>query len=158
MNRIFNFGKNKKDSEKEVSLVPFKKFDIDNLFEGFFDEPFFGGFGFLREFKAPAIDVYEEGDKVIVKADLPGIDKKDIKLNLDRDILTISGESKKEKEEKKKGYYYSERSYGSVQRSIRVPENTKLEEIKASYKDGVLTVEVPRSEEAREKGRDIEIE
>lgn len=156
MNRIFNFGKNKKEEEEGINLVPFKRFDIASIMEDFFSEPF--GLGLFKAFKTPAIDVYEEGNKVVVKADLPGIDKKNIKLHLDRDILTISGETKKEKEEKKEGYYYSERSFGKIQRSIRLPEGAKKEDIKTSYKDGVLTIEMPKAKEAGHKGRDIGVE
>lgn len=141
---------------RRFNLVPFKKSNIGSLMDEFFNEPF--GFGLFKEFRTPAIDVYEEGNKVIAKADLPGIKKENIKLHLDGDILTISGETKKEKEEKNKGYYYAERSFGRIQRSIRLPEGTKQEDIKASYKDGVLTIEVPRSEEAVQRGRDIDVE
>lgn len=153
----FNFGRHKKDEEKGLSLIPLQRFDIDTLLDDLFSEAF-GGFGLLKAFKEPAIDVYEKDNKVIVKADLPGIDKKDIKLNLDGGVLTISAETRKEKETEKKDSYYSERYFGKVQRSIRLPEGAKTGEIKASHKDGVLTIEVPRSKEAEQKGRDIEVE
>ena len=156
MNRIFNFGKNKKDDRRHLSLAPLMSFDINSMIEDFFIEPF--GLGFFKTFKTPTIDVYEKDNKVIVKAGLPGIDKKNINLHLDRDILTISGETKREKEEKKKGYYYSERSFGKIQRSIRLPKGLKQQEIKAYHKDGVLTVEIPRAKEFEQEGRDIEVE
>jgi HSP20 family protein len=145
----FNFGRNKKEEGSDFSLAPLKRFDIDTLFDGLFSDAFT---------KLPAIDVYEKDNKVIVKAELPGIEKKDIELNVDGDILTISAETKKEKEAKKKDSYYSERYFGKVQRSIRLPEGTKTEDIKASHRDGVLTIEIPRSEGAKQKGRDIEVE
>ena len=155
--RRFNFGRNRKEEEKGLELVPFKRFDIESLFGDFFERPF-AGFDLLQGFERPAIDVYEKDSKVIVKADLPGIKKENIRLHLDRGILTITGETKAEKEQRKKGYYYSERSFGKVQRSIRLPEGARENDIKASYKDGVLSVEIPKAEGLEQKGRDIDLE
>jgi HSP20 family protein len=146
MNRIFNFGKHKNNEEKGLSLLPLGTFDIDAMLGEFFAFPS----GLTGRTNAPAIEVYEKDNKVVVKAELPGIDKKDIKIGLERDILTISAETKAEKEEKKRGYYYSERSFGSMQRSIRLPEGIKTEDIKASYKDGILKIEAPIGEDKKQ--------
>ena len=153
--RRFNFGRKNGDG-KGMHLMPLKRFDIDTLMDDFFEQPF--GFGLFKTFKSPAVDIYEKDQKLIVKADLPGIKKEDIKLHVDRDILTISGETKKEKEVKAEDYYYSGRSIGKIQRSIRLPEGVKQEDIKASYKDGVLQIEIPKVEKAEQKGKDIGIE
>lgn len=91
----------------------------------------------------PAIDVSTGDKEIIVKADLPGVKKEDIKVSVDGGFLTISGERKEEKETKEKNYYFSERSEGSFYRSIRVPDGADADSIQASYKDGVLTVTVP---------------
>ena len=154
--RRFNLGKDKNNDGRGMGLVPFKRFDIDTLMEDFFEQPF--GFGLFNAFKSPAIDIYEKDGKLMVKADLPGIKKEDIKLHVDRNILTISGETEGEKEVKQEDYYYSERSIGKIQRSIRLPEGVKQEDIKASYKDGVLQIEIPKAKEAEQKGKDIEVE
>lgn len=98
----------------------------------------------------PAIEITDKKDKLVVKAEIPGVDKKDIKVSLEGDILTIKGEVKKEEETKEKGYYYSERSYGTFQRSISLPYSVDKKKIDATYKDGVLTIELPKSETAKE--------
>lgn len=153
----FNFGKHKKEEEKGISLIPLKRFDIDTLIDDLFTDSF-GGLGLFNTAAMPAMDVYEKDNRMIVKADLPGIDKKDIKLHLDRDLLTISAETNREKEMEKKGCYCSERYFGKIQRSVRLPEEAGTKDIKASYKNGVLTIEIPKSEKDKEKGRDIEVE
>ena len=154
MKRFNLFGKDKEES-RDLELLPFRGLDLDSFFGDFFSRPF--EFGFLRPLKMPAVEVYEEDNKVVVKAELPGVDKKDVRLRRDGDILTISAERNKQREEKKRNYYYAERSLSRFHRSVRLPAGTK-EDVKASYKDGVLTVEFSKSEEASEKGRDIEIE
>jgi len=84
-----------------------------------------------------------------VKAEIPGLKKEDIKVNLEDDVLTIQGEKKEETEKKEKNVQISERVYGKFQRSFRLPKRTKTEAIKAAYKDGVLTLEIPKAEEAK---------
>ncbi|MCD6413985.1 MAG: Hsp20/alpha crystallin family protein [Elusimicrobia bacterium] len=109
----------------------------------------------LDSFWAPAVDVYDKKDRIIVKAELPGVDKKDVKITVDDDILTISGETKREEEVKEKDYYCSERIYGSFSRSVTLPVAVERDKVKASYKNGVLTIDLPKSKEA--KGRVLEI-
>ena len=98
----------------------------------------------------------EEKDKYVVKADLPGMKKEDIEVSVTQNMLTIKGERKIEEERKDEGYYYCERRYGSFVRSIALPGSVEVDKIKATYKDGVLTVELPKAEE--EKGRKIDIQ
>ena len=108
---------------------------------------------------SPKISISEEGDNVVVEAEIPGIDKKDIEISVRDNVLTIKGETKKEKKEEKKGkYYYSERHYGSFYRSIDLPKEIDDKKTKASYKDGVLRIELPIIKEAKEKGTKIQIE
>jgi HSP20 family protein len=124
----------------------------------FFDR-FFDDFGLpeLSEDKQwlPTIDVSETDDHVIVRAEVPGMDKKDINITMSDGLLTIQGEKKQEKEEKKENYRFVERHYGSFSRSLRIPNGVDADKIDASYKDGVLKVAVPKSEP--EKSRKIEI-
>jgi HSP20 family protein len=157
----FNFGKKNNDS-CEKGLVPKDAFGFggsslfDNFFGEFFSEPF--GLGLFTAAKKPALDIYEKGNKVVVRADLPGVDKENIDIRLDGDILTISGNKKQEKEIKKENFYRLESSYGQVQRSIRVPQGVKPEDIKASYKNGVLSLELPKTETETNPGHRIELD
>ncbi|UCD56292.1 MAG: Hsp20/alpha crystallin family protein [Candidatus Hydrogenedentota bacterium] len=100
---------------------------------------------------APAVDVYEDEHKVVVKAELPGMTDKDIEVNILGDTLTIKGEKKKEEEKKEKSHYRLERSYGTFQRSIALPTSVKSEEAKASFRNGVLEIEMLKKEEAKPK-------
>lgn len=104
---------------------------------------------------SPRVDVEETAEAIVVHADLPGIDKKDLKVNLENNLLTIRGERKAEREEKGKNYYRSERAFGTFQRTFTVSERVKSDSIKADYKNGVLTVTLPKAEEA--KPREISI-
>ena len=94
----------------------------------------------------PALDISEERDNLIVKADLPGLKKEEIDISVDGSVLTIRGERKSEKEDKGKNYYRLERATGSFQRSVDLGINVSEEKIKASYKDGVLEVVLPKNE------------
>jgi len=121
-----------------------------------FDD-FFGGrspmrsLGDGRESFLPAIDVRETEDKVIVEAELPGMDPKDVDIKIDGDTLVISGERRQEKEQKTKGYHRVERSYGRFQRELELPYGADPEKVDATYKNGVLTVEIAKKEEAKRK-------
>ena len=96
---------------------------------------------------APNIDVSETDGAVHVKAELPGVSEKDVDVMLDGDILTIKGEKKSEKEEKKENYYFSERAFGSFQRSIRLPFPAEADKVKAKFENGVLYIAIPKGKE-----------
>ena len=100
---------------------------------------------------SPAIDLFEDKDNVIVKAELPGMKKEEIDVSLHEGTLTISGERKSEREEKEGETYRSERFYGRFQRSVLLPGSVSVEKVSANYKDGVLTITMPKSEEAKPK-------
>lgn len=106
---------------------------------------------------SPNIDVRERDNSVVVSADLPGINKDDVKVEVTEEGLCIRGERKREHEEKGEGFYRSERSYGSFNRLIPLPEGANIEQAKANFKDGVLEVTVPIPESARRR-REIPIE
>ena len=103
----------------------------------------------------PALDVKETDKEFVVRMDLPGLQKKDIHLSVDNNVLTIRGERKREEEEKDANYYCSERFYGTFQRSLTLPTEIDQDNIKAEYKNGVLTITLPKTEEA--KARVVEI-
>jgi HSP20 family protein len=106
----------------------------------------------------PSLDVSETKGDLVVKAELPGIDPKDIDISVNEGVLTIKGEKRQEKEEKEEGYHLVERSYGSFTRSIRLPREIQNDKINASYKNGVLKITLPKSEEAKKKEIKIKVE
>ncbi|MEJ2285729.1 MAG: Hsp20/alpha crystallin family protein [Desulfobacterales bacterium] len=121
----------------------------------FFDDPFFR-LGRLADDSEmgmwnPAVDLYEKDDHYMIKAELPGVDKNDIKIDLKDRRLTLSGERSYDNEVKEENYYRRERTYGKFQRAFTLPEDVDSEKIKAEYKDGVLQIEVPKPEEKKAK-------
>jgi len=96
---------------------------------------------------APAVDIKETPKEYLVTAEVPGIDKKDIHIEIADNLLTLKGERKFEKEQKEESYHRVERSYGSFTRSFSLPTKVKADAIEASFKDGVLTVKIPKAEE-----------
>jgi HSP20 family protein len=112
----------------------------------------------IEETLSPAIDVFEEDNAVVVKAELPGMKKEDISVELSNGILKIKGEKKREEKVEKKNYYRTERSLGSFERRISLPAETQVDKAKASFKDGLLEIKIPKSEEAKKKQRKINIE
>jgi HSP20 family protein len=110
------------------------------------------------EVTAPAVDLYEEKDDIVVKAELPGIDKNNIEVNITDHMLTIKGEKKKEDEIKEENYYRSERSYGSFIRTLELPKDVHTDKVKASFKDGILEVRLPKTEEAKAKEVKVKVD
>jgi HSP20 family protein len=106
----------------------------------------------------PSLDFSETKSDLVVKAELPGIDPKGIDISLNEGVLTIKGEKRQEKEEKEEGYHLVERSYGSFTRSIRLPREVQNDKINAFYKNGVLKITLPKSEEAKKKEIKIKVE
>ncbi len=106
----------------------------------------------------PTLDISETKNDFVVKAELPGIDSKDIDISLTNDVLTIKGEKKQEKDEKNENYHLVERSYGSFVRSVRLPGEIQSDKISASYKNGILRVTLPKSEAAKKKEIKIKVE
>ena len=107
---------------------------------------------------SPLVDVIDKKDKIIAKAELPGVDKKDIKITLSDNTLTIRGERKEERETKKEDYYCCERVQGSYSRTIALPVEVDNTKIKASFKNGVLEVTLPKAEEVKPKEIEIKPE
>lgn len=97
----------------------------------------------------PAVDVFEKEGNVVVKVDLPGVDKNNVKVLVTDDEVTIRGETRREEEIKEKNYYRSERAFGSFSRTVALPVTVQREKAKASFKNGVLEVVIPKATEAR---------
>ena len=104
---------------------------------------------------APSVDISEDDGNYIVTAELPGTKREDVTVELEDDVLTIRGEKRNEREEKKEHSRWIERSYGSFSRSFALPANAVGDRIKAEFKEGVLTVEVPKAEEAKPRAISI---
>ena len=129
---------------------------MDRLFDDFAGDyhwPFTNGRGAMT----PTIDVSETDKEMTVEAELPGVDEKDIDVTLTDNLLTIKGEKKQEKEEKKKDYHLTERSYGSFSRSMTLPFDADPAKIRAAFKDGVLTITLPKPPEVKAKVKKIAI-
>ena len=106
----------------------------------------------------PSVDVSETKNDLVIKAELPGLDTKDIDISMNNGYLTIKGEKKNEKEERDENYHLIERSYGSFTRSVRLPREVQSDKITASFKNGILKITLPKSEEAKKKEIKIKVE
>jgi HSP20 family protein len=161
----------KKAEKKTGEVIPRRSFPemarwehhIDQMFENFLGRrlrPFWperwpaAG----TEISTPAVDLYEEKDDIVVKAELPGMEKDNIEVNLTDNRLTIKGEKKQEQESKKENYYRSERSYGSFVRTLELPREVQTAKVKAAFKNGVLEIRLPKTEEAKKKETKVQID
>jgi len=105
----------------------------------------------------PAIESYIEGDKMVVRADLPGVDPRDVEITVTGDVLTIKGSREDKREQKERNFVFKEVSYGSFERSITLPAGVKADDIKASYKDGVLELTAPAPKDLAARKVPIEV-
>ena len=146
-----------------MELVPRRPFEmlnssrkeLERLWDRFFRET--PSMGALTEEWLPSIDISETRKNFIVKAELPGLDAKDVKVSLSGDFLTIKGEKKKEEEEKDEHHHYIERYSGSFQRSFQLPTSVKADKVEATFDKGVLKVTIPKAEEAEKKEIEIKV-
>lgn len=134
--------------------------EVDRWFDGFFSD--FGRFPSIFSGDrfgsfSPKIDFSEDESSLAIAAELPGMDEKDIQVSLQEDVLTIKGEKKFEQEKKEKEFHCVERSFGSFERSVRLPKEVETDKVKASFKNGVLTITLPKSAKAKDNVRRIEV-
>lgn len=163
-----------KAAEPSGALQPWRPFaslrrEVDRLFEEFgrdfwrpaFGRPLFDIEPFMRREllwgTAPAVDIVEKDDAYQVTAEVPGMDEKDIEVMVADGALTIRGEKEQEKEEKKKGYHLRERSFGSFERCFRLPPGVDADRIDASFRQGVLTVTLPKKPEAKAARKQVRV-
>ena len=139
--------------ENPFSLMRRFSHEMDRLFEDFGFRPRFFETTVETAVWAPNVEVLAKEGKLIVRADLPGLTKDDVKVGVTDDVLTLEGERKQEKEEKREGYFRSERSYGAFYRAIPLPEGVKADGIVANFKNGVLEVAMPLVKE-EEQGQE----
>jgi HSP20 family protein len=131
--------------------------EMNRLFTTFFDAPTSGnGEGAARRW-IPAMDLVETDDHFVLKADLPGLDEGDFNLEVEDNVLTVSGERRAEHEDKREGYVRVERAYGSFRRSLTLPEGIDPEGVTASFDKGVLEVRIPKPEERKPRRVAIQV-
>jgi HSP20 family protein len=131
--------------------------EINKMFDSFFRGGILDDGSFGSSLWTPAVDVAEHDDAFQVKVELPGVQKDDVKITMQESILTIRGEKKQEKESRSTEHHRLERSYGSFQRSITLPASVKHDKIEAFYKDGILTVTLPKAEDAKPRQIDVKV-
>ena len=159
----------KKVGSKTPSILhadPFEALQrgIDRVFEEFRRGSLLGGLpsvfgeGRALDVRLPRLDVAETDDEVQITADLPGMDEKNVEVTVGERSLTIRGEKKSESEEKKKNYHLKERTYGSFQRVIALPEGVAADKTKATFKNGVLTIVIPKTPKAKAAVRKVQVQ
>lgn len=155
------WGKSGLPARQEAGLPVFSlQREVNQLFDDFFrgfDIAPFGTFGERVRGFSPLVDVEENEKELTARIELPGIDEKDVEVLLTGDSLTIKGEKKKEEETREKEYYQMERTYGSFHREIPLPAGLDTDKVEATYKNGVLTVRIPKTEAAKSEGKKITI-
>jgi len=130
--------------------------EMSRLFDSFFGRPTQMGSGMERVW-APTVDMHETKDELVVTADLPGLNEKDVHLSITGDLLTLKGERRWNQEAKQDNHYRSERWFGKFERTLQLPVPVQADKVKASYRDGVLAVSLPKTEEIRPKEIKIDV-
>ena len=116
-----------------------------------FNDAFTSSVGTRSVASAPLVDVYQTDDDIVIKATLPGFTKDDVDITLTENVLTLRGSTKKEDENEGKSYYIREQSYGSFERSLRLPVDVELEKVEAVFENGILTITLPKAEDVKPK-------
>ena len=133
-------------------------FGVSPLFDTGFDRDFWdAGATLQRPAWTPQVETFRRGDKIVVRADLPGLRREDVNVEIDNGMLTISGERREENEDEGDGYYRSERSYGQFYRALPLPEGVSEEQCEATFKDGVLEVTLPAPKPEERKAKQIPV-
>jgi HSP20 family protein len=131
--------------------------EINRMFESIFHGDLSDSTSAFTSAWIPAVDIAEGDNDFVVRMELPGVNKEDVKITMQEGILTVRGEKKQEKESKESDYHRAERSYGSFQRSFTLPTAVRADAIDASFRDGVLNISLPKAEEARPKQIDVKV-
>ncbi len=133
------------DLQREINRM------FDRFFRGFDEEEI------AISTWSPRVDISETDDEYIVRAEVPGVSKDDIKVTIKDNVLTISGEKKQEKESKGENFHRVERVYGTFSRTFTLPGVVKVDKVEAKFKDGVLTIKLPKVEEAKAKEIEVKV-
>jgi HSP20 family protein len=147
--------------ELQKYSAPFE--EMERMFNDFFQQRFWAP-SWMPRFKFPeltevstSVDMFEEGDELVIKAEVPGLKKEEINIDITGDVVTISGEKKSEERTERKDFYRVERSFGSFSRKLHLPLEIQVDKVKASFKEGVLEIRMPKSENEK-KMRKITVE
>lgn len=150
-------------TEPTSELSPFGEFE--RRFDDFFRRPFslmaapwWTRWPALAGEVSPASDIYEEGGDIVVKAEIPGMKKEEIHVDINEKTVTVSGEKRKEEKVERKDYVHLERTYGSFARTCTLPAEVQTDKARATFKDGVLEIRVPKTAEAESRTRKVAIE
>jgi len=150
-------------SKREIQKYSSPFEELERMFNDFFRQRFFAP-SWIPHFKFPeladvstVVDMFEEGDNLVIKAELPGMKKEDINIDLRDDVITISGEKKSEEKTERKDFHRVERSFGSFTRRLQLPVEIKADKVEASFKDGVLEIKMPKSEAAKQNAKKIAV-
>jgi len=140
------------------ALAPFEQLSgLREEINRLFDEPYGAVSGEFFNGWAPALDLAEDADNLVATVELPGLKKEDIQIILHDGVLSIAGERKRDEKEKGTDAYRTERFYGRFHRVLSLPKPVKTEAIKATYRDGILTVTMPKTEEAKPKQIEVNV-
>ena len=131
--------------------------EMNRLFDSFFGRPTATATGTGSRVWMPVVDMYETNDDLVLDFEIPGVREKDISLSITGDLLTVRGERQFHQELKDDNYYHVERAYGKFERSVQLPMPVQADRVKATYRDGVLEVKLPKAEEVRSKEIKIDI-
>jgi len=131
--------------------------EFDRVFDSFFHGDISDTTSAFTSTWIPAVDIAERENEFVVRIELPGVTKEDVRITMQEGILTVKGEKKQEKESKGSDYHRVERSFGSFQRSFTLPTAVRAENIDASFTDGVLNITLPKAEEAKPKQIDVKV-
>ena len=139
---------------------PFRNLDdiqseMNRIFDGFLERP--SGMPQPDRMWVPALDVHETKDELVITAELPGLNEKEIELSITGDVLTLRGERTQNQEVKQEGYHRGERWFGKFERTVPLPIPVQTDKVKATYRDGVLTVTLPKAEEIKAKSIKIDV-
>jgi HSP20 family protein len=171
MKEVRTMAQKAKEPESKA-ITPWRPFmdlprwetEMDRIMEDFFGRntrpwwPSLRSRGGLSELIRPAVDIYEEKDDIVVKAELPGMTKDDIEVDISDTHLTLKGEKKKEEKIEEKDFFACERSYGAFHRSVELPKDVQADRVKASFKNGILEIRLPKTEEAKTKEIKVKID
>ena len=131
--------------------------EVNRLFDSFLGRPAVSGAGAAVPTWAPVLDMHETENEVVLNFELPGVSEKDVALSITGDLLTLKGERTVNREFKDDDTYHAERVYGKFERSVQLPVPVQSEKVKATYRDGVLEVKLPKAEEVKPKAIKIDI-
>lgn len=146
---------------RDLATFPSDLFNVQREMNRLFDGLFRGGnaddYPLAASVWSPAVDITENDTAFVVKMELPGVAKEDVHITMEQNVLTVKGEKKQEKESKSSDFHRVERSYGTFQRCFTLPSTVKPDRVDASFKDGILNINLPKAEESKPKEIEVQV-